>query len=473
MSKTEMIHEKNKISILLTMADFYRQKRPELSDEITKKWRNKIRNALDQRFDIYFPETAHDEKDFERGIRQSVDEGCAVLVVVPMVYTSSGAAQEGLVEAPLPVLLVSSAWDYRLPEELKGQDLFANQAIHGVQDIANVLRRKKRPFSMLAGHFEENTFLESFHKTCNAGVAASYFFRGRVGQIGGALPGMLDFGFEPKNKSELFQFKKIDITPNTLTGLAESVSEKESAQYIDWIKDTFQLAYDITDEELKVNTEYSLALQKLVDQENLVGLAMNFSALIDGNIGTLPFLGASRLLSQGVGYGGEGDVLTALLNASLASMNPLTTFSEFFCPNYAEGEILLSHMGECNINVAHPDMPIKLKPRVFPWGDITRPLVPVFQMKPGDVTITSISETPEGDTFQLVSLEGEIREGPEQKHLEVPYSYLRLKGGGSINRVIEGYSQHGGTHHIVVSYGSMREQVKRLAEFCGMEHYKL
>ena len=470
---TKKVRENKKLGILLTMADFYRQRRPQLSGELSKKWQKRIRAAFGGKYDLYFTDTAHSAEDFTKGVRQCVEEECTVLIVVPMVYTSSGAAQEAIVKAPLPVLLVSSAWDYRLPRELKGQDLFANQSLHGVQDIANVLRREGRPFSILAGHFEEDTFLEAFFKGCEAGVAASYFFRGKVGQLGGSLPGMLDFGYNLEGKSELFQFEKIDIPPNIVTNLASTVIEAEKFQYIDWIKESFQLGPGITDDELDTNARYSLALEKLVGKENLAGLAMNFAALLDSTVGTLPFLGASRLLSQGIGYGGEGDVLTALLNASIASIHPETTFSELYCPNYAEEEILLSHMGECNINLANPAMPIKLKPRVFPWGDITRPLVPVFQMKPGEVTIISISETPGGETFQLISLEGEIREGPEQEQLEVPYSHLRLRGGGSISRMIEEYSRHGGTHHIVISYGNMREQVQRLAEFCGMEHYEL
>jgi L-arabinose isomerase len=128
-------------------------------------------------------------------------------------------------------------------------------------------------------------------------------------------------------------------------------------------------------------------------------------------------------------------------------------------------------MGECNLALANTNMPIPLKPRVFPWGEISRPGVPVFQMKPGTITITSISEYPGRNNFQLVTLLGEVQESPEHPNLDVPYT--RVWMGENMNRIIEEYSLNGGTHHVVVTYGDVRSELKTLADYCGMELYSL
>ena len=49
---------------------------------------------------------------------------------------------------------------------------------------------------------------------------------------------------------------------------------------------------------------------------------------------------------------GEGDVITAGLVGALLSANPCVTFSEMFCPDWKNGSVFMSHMGEFNYNVA-------------------------------------------------------------------------------------------------------------------------
>ncbi len=63
---------------------------------------------------------------------------------------------------------------------------------------------------------------------------------------------------------------------------------------------------------------------------------------------TVPFLEASKAMARGTGYAGEGDVLTALLVAAVAAGFPETTFTEMFCPDWENGTVFLSHMGEVN-----------------------------------------------------------------------------------------------------------------------------
>ena len=57
-------------------------------------------------------------------------------------------------------------------------------------------------------------------------------------------------------------------------------------------------------------------------------------------------------MARGVGYAGEGDVLTAAFSGALMTVFPRTTFSEMLCPDWKEDVILLNHMGEMNLNLA-------------------------------------------------------------------------------------------------------------------------
>ena len=460
-----------KIGVLFTLADFYRRRRPELTGMLFRAWRERVAAVLHPNFDLFFPDPAHDEQEFENRVDACRNEGCGLVLLLPMAYTASGAAQTALTNLPLPLLIVSSARDFTLPITMDGDHLFANQSLHGVQDIAHALRKMGRPFSIRAGHFEQAGFPEALETSCKIGLSASLFFQGRVGQIGGSLPGMLDFTFDKNSIDRLYGFQQVDLTPQDLTEQVDSVKETEISRFITWANETFSIDEGITPEELATTARYALGLEKLVVERELDALGLNFSSLLNEGCETLPFLGASRLLSRGVGYGGEGDVLTALLNSALWNINHESTFSELYCPDYANSQIMLSHMGECNLALANTNLPRTLKPRVFPWGKISRPGVPVFQMKPGTITITSISEHPRWNNFQLVTLLGEVQESPEHPNLDVPYT--RVWMGENMNRIIEEYSLSGGTHHVVVTYGDVRAELKTLADYCGMELYSL
>ena len=63
----------------------------------------------------------------------------------------------------------------------------------------------------------------------------------------------------------------------------------------------------------------------------------------------MPFLEISRLMERGIGYAGEGDVLTAALVGALMKVYAETTFTEMFCPDWKGNSIMLSHMGEINV----------------------------------------------------------------------------------------------------------------------------
>jgi L-arabinose isomerase len=261
------------------------------------------------------------------------------------------------------------------------------------------------------------------------------------------------------------------LEPELLGQRESEVKPGEVKQFLDWARAMFQMDPDFTEEELNTAASWSLALEKIVEDHSLDGIAMNFQAVLAAGAATLPFLGADRLMSRGIGYAGEGDVLTAALTRTLHGMCGASTFTETFCPDYQKGEILLSHMGECNPALADPDRPVVLKAKSFSIGKCTRPAVPIFQLEPGTVTLASLSESPVTGSgspaaFQLVVFRGEIVPGGEQPKLTSPYARLRI--GGELADFLEGYSKAGGAHHLALGYGDLREELSFLAELMGI-----
>jgi len=230
----------------------------------------------------------------------------------------------------------------------------------------------------------------------------------------------------------------------------------------------FQISSDFTEEELNSAARYSIAYQKVVHQYHLDGMGMNFQEVIKGGGNNLPFIGIDRSMNDGMGYAGEGDVQTAALMSALLEMCPDTSFVEMFCPDYTRNEILLSHMGESNIRLANPDHVVRVKPRVFAWGNCSRLAVPVFQLKPGLATLVSITEEPCSQDFRVISSIVEVLDAPEHFNLENPHSRIGI--ASPLEGFLENYSNAGGPHHLCLLYGDWRHEIQLFAKALGINH---
>ena len=90
-----------------------------------------------------------------------------------------------------------------------------------------------------------------------------------------------------------------------------------------------------------------------MEKEKLAAFTVNFLEIEkDCGLPVMPFLEAGKAMSRGIGYAGEGDILTASLVGALASVYPGTSFTEMFCPDWRDNTVFLSHMGEINVDIA-------------------------------------------------------------------------------------------------------------------------
>jgi L-arabinose isomerase len=208
-----------------------------------------------------------------------------------------------------------------------------------------------------------------------------------------------------------------------------------------------------------------LAVEKWVAVERLDAFSFNFLSVSRARgLDTVPFLAASKLLARGVGYGGEGDLLTATLVAALASAYPETSFTEMFCPDWEHGTVYLSHMGELNWRLVD-GKPLLLE-MDYKWSDAANPVYLAGRFKPGK--------------FLLVNL-APVRGG--YRLIVAPAEMLEVRGHDRMERSVRGwfkpplplpeflaaYSRLGGTHHLALSYGAPLEAVTAFGRMLGWD----
>lgn len=461
-----------KLGIILTLADLYRQSRPELPEQFGSMWRQRIDALFDEVADVHFAPVAHTAEEFSSAVDECHRAMCIALIIWPMAYAPSGAVLPAAQRTGLPLIIVSSARDASLPYDMTADHMLANQAVHGAIDLTNALWRAGRDYHLVAGHPSDQRFREDLRKAVQASHGAHVLRNGRVGQIGSFFAGMLDFTFDPRVLAERLGFETVPITPETLINEAGSVESARVDAESCRLHELFEMDPSLTNEELDWSLRYSCALEDLARDERLDAVAMNFGPVLQAGAASLPFLGADLLMARGIGYAGEGDVLGAMMTTALARVAGQATFTELYAPDYQRGEVLLSHMGECNIGMADPQKRIRLMARPFPWGKCHRTAVPVFQLRPGKVTLASISQSPDARPggrvgFQLLAITGEIVAAPEHANLCSPYTRIRF--GDDLPEFVQSYSRSGGTHHLALAHGDLIDELKVLSHLVGLD----
>jgi len=172
-------------------------------------------------------------------------------------------------------------------------------------------------------------------------------------------------------------------------------------------------------------------------------------------------------MSRGIGYGGEGDVLTASLVGALAQGLGQTTFTEIFCPDWKGDSIFLSHMGEINPDVAAARPRLIEKP--FDFTPAQNPAVITCAPRPGPAVFVNLTPGPD-DTFSLIVAPVEVLDDTTNEEMQ---GVVRgwIQSDYPIEDFLEAYSVCGGTHHSALVLGDKSEALEAFAGFADLECY--
>ena len=212
-----------------------------------------------------------------------------------------------------------------------------------------------------------------------------------------------------------------------------------------------------------------MGLRSLLDAGNYDAFSMNFLAFdqADGPVDVVPFMEASKAMARGIGYGGEGDVLTASLVGALSRAFGKTTFTEIFCPDWTGDSLFLAHMGETNPDLAAAtDKPL-MATKPFPYTPAAEPVVVACAPAPGPAVFVNIVPGPD-DSFSLIVAPVEVLGDTTDEEMR---SVVRawIKPAIPIGEFLEAYSRAGGTHHSALVMGEKTAAIAAMGRFAGLE----
>lgn len=403
------------------------------------------------------------EKDFLKAVSGFEKQDVDAIVTMHLAYSPSLESASALSKTELPVIVLNTTQDYDFSPSQKESAIMKDHGIHGVQDMCNLLIRNNKLFQIEAGHWQKSNVMDRVVSHVRTARVAKNMKTARVGRIGESFKGMGDFFVPSAELKSAIGMEVIQCKPSLIKELFPPENTNEVKKEIEADVKRFN-AKGLNREVHKITVRTCMAVRKWIEKEKLSAFSFNFLAINKSSgLPVCPFLEASKAMARGIGYAGEGDVLTAGLVGALAGVYPETTFTEMFCPDWKGGTIFLSHMGEVNVDL------LAGKPRLYEknyiFSDAGNPAVAVGCLKKGEGVITDIAPVGKGKYNLIVA----------------PVKMVSVKGKDNfVNNVrgwfkpempvsdfLEQYSMSGGTHHFALTYGIDKTEICDFGKMMG------
>ena len=405
------------------------------------------------------------KSEFAEAVQSFEQEGVDALVTLHLAYSPSLESAQALARTRLPLVVLDTSPTADFSPTQNADEIMYNHGVHGVQDMCNLLIRNGKPFEIEAGHWQDSDVLDRVVGRVRSARLVAEMRSARVGRIGPPFKGMGDFSVPTERLSWTLGVETVPCEPEAIRKMlpepeAPEVEQEMAADHERFVVEGLDPAVH------RRTARVSLAVRRWIEQEALTAFTVNFLAVDQASgLPTVPFLEASKGMARGLGYAGEGDVLTASLVGALASVYGDTTFTEIFCADWKHDTVFLSHMGEMNVDLASQKPRLKEKP--FPWTDAENPAVAVGCFRGGRAMLVNLAPGARGQ-YRLVTTPVDMLEvAGEDRMADTIHGWFRP--AMPVADFLADYSRSGGTHHSALVYADAAEEIAGFARLMGWE----
>ena len=401
--------------------------------------------------------------EFQACVDKFEAEGVQCMVTWHAAYSPSLESIDVLAATKLPIVVLDTTETLDFSPTSDPAEINMNHGIHGVMDMTNMLMRRGKPYAIAAGHYPTSDVIKKTAGLVRSAAGAVSLKGTKVGTIGGSFDGMVDFLISDKELLETFGVTAVYAKGDELTALRNEVTDEEIKAEIEYDMANFQPISEISAETHEKTERNCLAVRKWIEKEDLSEFTVKFREIRPENgIVVMPFVEASKAMARGVGYAGEGDVLTASITGALMRGFPETAFVEIFCPDWKNGSVCLSHMGEINLALTAQKPEIKEIPFVF--GEADDPVVCYGCYKSGEAVFVNVYR--DEDKYNMLISPVEMLDNEGDKFAGTVRGWMKPKM--PLGDFLEKISRAGVTHHSSLVYNASLEELEFFGKILGL-----
>lgn len=459
-----------KVGLIALSLELYETLVPELREDRENWVKSKIVPTLAKEFDVVFGKAVFSRETIRNEIRRCEAEDVDALVVVFLCYSPSQTSLPALAETRLPIVIWNTQELYAVDENYNDDCLFKNHGVHGTHDLGNLLNRFGIPYSIFTSHVNDPDPLEGMRDVIQGNSLVNALKKAKFALMGYPFPAMGDFAADVSDLVVKFgaEFGVVPVE-EYITRAADADTGAVKA-LVDEYKSVYDIAADITAHDLEMTARAEIALRGIVDSRNLQGITYQFTALgDDSRTSTVPFVPICRMMGEGIGFGGEGDVVSTMGTWIFQQLTGAATFSEVFTIDFAGEALFFSHMGEMNAAMARKDRKIPLVARPAPITRTRdRQLALDISLEPGEATFCALTiDYGAENGYKIIMAHGETEDFGPLPQLAVPH--FKFRPDCPVRRFLSRYVELGGPHHNAVCFGDVSDKITAFANAAGLE----
>jgi L-arabinose isomerase len=458
-----------KIGVLALSLELYESLAPGLRQGRERWLRKALLPALKPDVDPVFHGAVFTREQVDAAVTDLERAGADALLVVLLAYSPSQIALPSLRRTHLPIAIWNTQELFGVDETYDGPRLSANHGVHGTQDLCNVLLRSGVKFAYVTSHPKDTAATRELVDFFTASAAVSKLRKARIGLLGYPFPGMGDFAVDTTHMTASLGCEWINLPMEEYIQRAAAARIPAVSRLVRTYRQAYDVAKDVAADDLEATARVEIALRGMVEQYQLAAMTYQFMAFgADERTPTVPFVAASRLMAEGIGFGGEGDLIAAAGTSLLNWLAPPASFSEIFTIDFAGNSVLMSHMGEANVAMARKDRKVALVARHSP---ITRTqkgqLALVTTFEPGPATLMALTLGP-NSRWRIIASPMMILDFGPLSTLQVPH--CKLSPAGDVRDFLTAYATAGGPHHSAICFGDARGRLRHAAKMLDADY---
>ncbi len=395
------------------------------------------------------------------------NENCAGIITWMHTFSPAKMWIHGLKELRKPLLHLHTQFNKQIPWGTIDMDFMnLNQSAHGDREFGYIGTRLDIPRKIVVGHWSEDSVAEDISKWMAPAVAFTEGNNIKVARFG---DNMRDVAVTDGDRIEAeIKFGWI-VDYYGVGDLVESM-EKVTEGQIDELMAVYSSLYDI-DPKADINSireqaKIEIGLKTFLDKGGYTAFTTNFQAL--HGMKQLPGLAVQHLMSEGYGFGAEGDWKTAALLRAMKIMakGKGTGLMEDYTYNLDSdnGLILGAHMLEVCPTLAGTKPVIEVHPLGI--GGKEDPARLVFKGASGPAVAASLIDL--GNRFRLIVNSVDAVEMKEDMP-NLPVASVLWKPQPSLKEGAKAWILAGGAHHTSFSFALTEEQLEDFADMAKIE----
>lgn len=389
-------------------------------------------------------------------LEANADDNCAGLIIWMHTFSPAKMWISGFNALRKPLLHLHTQANVDLPwAEIDMDFMNLNQAAHGDREIGYIQSRLGVTRKTVAGHVSNPRVLRRVGGWQRAAIGAQAIRTLKLARFG---DNMRNVAVTEGDKVEAESRFGVSVNTYGVNDLVERV-DGAPASIIDDLIDEYLTDYDVAaelrpggerHESLRYGARIEAGLRQFLDEGGFRAFTTNFEDL--GGLRQLPGLAVQRLMSDGYGFGGEGDWKTSVMVHTLKAMATGrpggTSFMEDYTYDFGSqpATILGAHMLEVCPSIANGRPTLEIHPLGI--GGREDPVRLVFTATPGPAVVLGITDM--GDRFRFVANQINVID-PPQPLPKLPVARAVWEPEPDLETSAEAWLTAGGPHHTVLS----------------------